>query len=264
MTKIGYEVIACSFHWPGLLASPSRTCSSVHSANECSRHSCRNRAWVLLTRLRRESRATVCSHSFHPLNQLARTPTWSRNIMVRGTDARRDRRVDTSTRALVQNRSMDPGTWLRDDYNTVLWSQAWGSVGSGSSRFFSWPLPSWTSGDRHMRIITFLFRTELLCHPCLVISYLAWSWTWGWGVRGLQGRPSEPLGTGGHGWQDTELHSSTGCHFSSTLDDILHWEAPKTCTVGAYHLSHKPVQTEHISQHRWLFQSVFMNHDAKK
>lgn len=67
---------------PGLLASPSRTCSSVHSARECSRQSCRKRAWVGLTFFSRDSRATVCSHSFHPLNQLASTPTWSRNIMV--------------------------------------------------------------------------------------------------------------------------------------------------------------------------------------
>ncbi|KAJ3594225.1 hypothetical protein NHX12_006556 [Muraenolepis orangiensis] len=61
-----------------------RWCSSVHSARECSRHSCRKRACVRLTRFNRDSRATVCSHSFHPLNQLARTPTWSRNIMVWG------------------------------------------------------------------------------------------------------------------------------------------------------------------------------------
>lgn len=67
---------------PGLLASPSRTCSSVHSARECSKHSCKKRAWVRLTLFSSESRATVCSHSFHPLNQLANTPTWSRNIMV--------------------------------------------------------------------------------------------------------------------------------------------------------------------------------------
>lgn len=67
---------------PGLLASPSSTCSSVHSASECSRHSCRKRAWVRLTLFSRDSRATVCSHSFQPLNQLASTPTWSRNIMV--------------------------------------------------------------------------------------------------------------------------------------------------------------------------------------
>lgn len=67
---------------PGLLASPSRTCNSVHSARECSRQSCRKRAWVRLTLFSRDSRATVCSHSFHPLNQLASTPTWSRNIMV--------------------------------------------------------------------------------------------------------------------------------------------------------------------------------------
>lgn len=69
-------------YWPGLLASTSRMCSSVHSANECSRQSCRNRAWVRLTRFNSDSRATVCSHSFQPLNQLAKTPTWSRNIMV--------------------------------------------------------------------------------------------------------------------------------------------------------------------------------------
>lgn len=69
-------------YWPGLLASTSRTWSSVHSANECSRQSCRNRAWVRLTRFNSDSRATVCSHSFQPLNQLAKTPTWSRNIMV--------------------------------------------------------------------------------------------------------------------------------------------------------------------------------------
>lgn len=78
-------------HWlmiPGLLASPSRMCSSVQSARECSRQSCRKRAWVRLTRLSRESSATVCSHSFQPLNQPASTPTWSRNIMVRGAGGR--------------------------------------------------------------------------------------------------------------------------------------------------------------------------------
>lgn len=71
-------------HLPGLLASPSRTCSSAQSASECSRQSWRKRAWVWLTRLSSDSSATVCSHSFQPLNQPASTPTWSRNIMVRG------------------------------------------------------------------------------------------------------------------------------------------------------------------------------------
>ncbi|CAO2590735.1 hypothetical protein LEMLEM_LOCUS5990, partial [Lemmus lemmus] len=65
-------------------ASPSRTCSSAQSASECSRQSWRKRAWVWLTRLSNDSSATVCSHSFQPLNQPASTPTWSRNIMVRG------------------------------------------------------------------------------------------------------------------------------------------------------------------------------------
>lgn len=74
---------------PGLLASPSSACSSVHSARECSRQSCRKRACVRLTLFSRDSRATVCSHSFHPLNQLANTPTWSRNIMVRVSDGGR-------------------------------------------------------------------------------------------------------------------------------------------------------------------------------
>ncbi len=54
----------------------------MQSAKECSRQSWRKRAWVRLTRLRSDSNATVCSHSFHPLNQPARTPTWSRNIMI--------------------------------------------------------------------------------------------------------------------------------------------------------------------------------------
>lgn len=75
---------AAAAHLPGLLASPSRTCSSVQSASECSRQSWRKRAWVWLTRLSSDSSATVCSHSFQPLNQPASTPTWSRNIMVRG------------------------------------------------------------------------------------------------------------------------------------------------------------------------------------
>lgn len=65
----------CRIVLPGLLASPSSTCSSVHSARECSRQSCRKRACVRLTLFNRDSRATVCSHSFHPLNQLAKTPT---------------------------------------------------------------------------------------------------------------------------------------------------------------------------------------------
>ncbi|KAL2098496.1 hypothetical protein ACEWY4_004976 [Coilia grayii] len=121
---------------------PSRTCSSVHSASECSRQSCRKRACVLLTLLRRESSATVCSHSFHPLNQLARTPTWSRNIMVRGTGARGGERegVVALTKggklgprrwAWVTDRSRDAGAELGDDYNTALWSRACGSSGSG-------------------------------------------------------------------------------------------------------------------------------------
>lgn len=76
------EIKGVAANSPGLLASPSRTCSSVQSASECSRQSCRKRAWVRLTRLSSESSATVCSHSFQPLNQPARTPTWSRNIMV--------------------------------------------------------------------------------------------------------------------------------------------------------------------------------------
>lgn len=76
------KVCSKSHHSPGLLASPSRMWSSVQSARECSRQSWRKRAWVRLTRLSRESRATVCSHSFQPLNQPANTPTWSRNIMV--------------------------------------------------------------------------------------------------------------------------------------------------------------------------------------
>lgn len=71
-------------HLPGVLASPSRRCSSAQSASECSRQSWRKRAWVWLTRLSSDSSATVCSHSFQPLNQPASTPTWSRNIMVRG------------------------------------------------------------------------------------------------------------------------------------------------------------------------------------
>lgn len=71
-------------HLPGLLASPSRTCSSAQSTSECSRQSWRKRACVWLTRLSNDSSATVCSHSFQPLNQPASTPTWSRNIMVRG------------------------------------------------------------------------------------------------------------------------------------------------------------------------------------
>lgn len=75
---------AAAEHLPGLLASPSRTCSSAQSASECSRQSWRKRAWVWLTRLSSDSSATVCSHSFQPLNQPASTPTWSRNIMVRG------------------------------------------------------------------------------------------------------------------------------------------------------------------------------------
>lgn len=75
---------AAAAHLPGLLASPSRTCSSAQSASECSRQSWRKRAWVWLTRLSSDSSATVCSHSFQPLNQPASTPTWSRNIMVRG------------------------------------------------------------------------------------------------------------------------------------------------------------------------------------
>lgn len=74
---------ATATHLPGLLASPSRTCSSAQSASECSRQSWRKRAWVWLTRLSNDSSATVCSHSFQPLNQPASTPTWSRNIMVR-------------------------------------------------------------------------------------------------------------------------------------------------------------------------------------
>lgn len=70
---------------PALLASDSTTWISPQSASECSRHSCRKRAWVREMRLRRDSKATVCSHSFQPLNQPARMPTWSRNIMVAGT-----------------------------------------------------------------------------------------------------------------------------------------------------------------------------------
>lgn len=80
----GTRGTAAFAHLPGLLASPSRTCSSAQSASECSRQSWRKRAWVWLTRLSRDSSATVCSHSFQPLNQPASTPTWSRNIMVRG------------------------------------------------------------------------------------------------------------------------------------------------------------------------------------
>lgn len=38
---------AAAAHLPGLLASPSRTCSSAQSASECSRQSWRKRAWSL-------------------------------------------------------------------------------------------------------------------------------------------------------------------------------------------------------------------------
>lgn len=69
---------------PALLASDSSRWMSLQSASECSRQSCRKRAWVRVTRFRSDNRATVCSHSFQPLNQPARMPTWSRNIMVPG------------------------------------------------------------------------------------------------------------------------------------------------------------------------------------
>lgn len=55
---------------------------SAQSAKECSRQSCRKRAWVRVTRFSSESNATVCSHSFQPLNHPATIPTWSRNIMA--------------------------------------------------------------------------------------------------------------------------------------------------------------------------------------
>lgn len=43
---------------------------------------CKKRAWVRDTLFRRDNSATVCSHSFQPLNQSVRIPTWSRNIMA--------------------------------------------------------------------------------------------------------------------------------------------------------------------------------------
>ncbi len=85
----------------------------MQSAKECSRQSWRKRAWVRLTRLRSDSNATVCSHSFHPLNQPARTPTWSRNIMIWWAGSRyqdlgslrgRERRPRPSDDALQLNR----------------------------------------------------------------------------------------------------------------------------------------------------------------
>lgn len=70
------------FSIPALLASASSKCISVQSASQCSRHMWRNRAWVLDTLLSSDNSATVCSHSFQPLNQSVKIPTWSRNIMA--------------------------------------------------------------------------------------------------------------------------------------------------------------------------------------
>lgn len=67
---------------PALLASASRMWISVQSASQCSRQMCKKRAWVRDTLFRRDNSATVCSHSFQPLNQSVRIPTWSRNIMA--------------------------------------------------------------------------------------------------------------------------------------------------------------------------------------
>lgn len=67
---------------PALLASASRMWISVQSASQCSRYMWRKRAWVRDTLFRRDKSATVCSHSFQPLNQSVRIPTWSRNIMA--------------------------------------------------------------------------------------------------------------------------------------------------------------------------------------
>ncbi len=67
---------------PALLASASSMCISVQSASQWSRQMCRNRACVRETRFSSDSSATVCSHSFQPLNQSVRIPTWSRNIMA--------------------------------------------------------------------------------------------------------------------------------------------------------------------------------------
>ncbi|TNN73211.1 Glia maturation factor gamma [Liparis tanakae] len=60
----------------------SRMWISVQSASQCSRQMCKKRAWVRDTLFRRDNSATVCSHSFQPLNQSVRIPTWSRNIMA--------------------------------------------------------------------------------------------------------------------------------------------------------------------------------------
>lgn len=67
---------------PALLASASSMCISVQSASQWSRQMCRKRACVRETRFSSDSSATVCSHSFQPLNQSVRIPTWSRNIMA--------------------------------------------------------------------------------------------------------------------------------------------------------------------------------------
>lgn len=70
------------FDLPALLASASRIWISVQSASQCSRQMCKKRAWVRDALFRRDNSATVCSHSFQPLNQSVRIPTWSRNIMA--------------------------------------------------------------------------------------------------------------------------------------------------------------------------------------
>lgn len=69
---------------PALLASASRMWISVQSASQCSRQMWRKRACVRDTLFRSDKSATVCSHSFQPLNQSVRIPTWSRNIMAWG------------------------------------------------------------------------------------------------------------------------------------------------------------------------------------
>lgn len=136
---------------------------SVQSANQCSRQMCKKRAWVRDILFRRDNSATVCSHSFQPLNQSVRIPTWSRNIMacLLGKENRnawmglyskdcslRQRQTQSHPRTagLYLQQSWDPLrldrgalTWFRskgncrsvcwvDDRDNIFWVYARGSV----------------------------------------------------------------------------------------------------------------------------------------